>query len=96
MSQQPPSNQNVPTYTPPEQPYSQGPQPPPQGYPSYPPPPYQQPPQPTRKRRIWLWIVGTIVVLIVIGSFASRGGTTLTWQPSFFGNAGDNAWNLGL
>ncbi len=20
----------------------------------------------------------------------------LTWQPSFFGNAGDNAWNLGL
>jgi hypothetical protein len=76
MYQQPPSNQNVPTYPPPEQPYSQYPQPPPQDYPSYPPPPYQQPPPPKRKRRIWLWIVGIIVVLIVIGSFASRGGTS--------------------
>ncbi len=65
MYQQPPSNQNVPTYTPPEQPYSQYPQPPPQDYPSYPPPPYQQPPQPKRKRRIWLWIV-VIVALIVV------------------------------
>ncbi len=23
-------------------------------------------------------------------------GAQMTWQPSFFGNAGDNAWNLGL
>jgi hypothetical protein len=81
MYQQPPSNQNVPTYTPPEQPYSQYPQPPPQDYPSYPPPPYQQPPPPKRKRRIWLWIVGIIVVFIVIGTFASRGGTTTSTPP---------------
>jgi Domain of unknown function (DUF4352) len=81
MYQQPPSNQNVPTYTPPEQPYSQDPQPPPQSYPSYPPPPYQQLPPPKRKRRVWLWIVCILVILFIIGAFASRGGTTTSTPP---------------
>jgi hypothetical protein len=82
MYQQPPSNQNVPTYTPPEQPYSQYPQPPPQDYPSYPPPPYQQPPQPKRKRRIWLWIVGAIIALIVISAAFSKPTTQTSTPPA--------------
>jgi len=34
-----------------------------------------------RKRRLWLWIIGILVVLAIIGSFVSRGGTT-TNTPS--------------
>src|SRR6266516_3408045 len=72
---QPPQNPDEPKYTPPQQPSYP---PPPQGYspqqPYYPPPPMQQPPK--RKRRLWLWIIGILVVLAIIGSFASRGGTT--------------------
>jgi len=81
MYQQPPSNQNVPTYTPPEQPYTQYPQTPPQGLPSYPPPPYQQQPPPKRKSRTWLWIVGILVALIIFyqvghATFSQTGTST--------------------
>lgn len=85
--QQPPDD-NQPSYVPPAPPsqppppYTQYPQTPPQGYPSYPPPPYQQPLQPKPKRRLWLWIIGIIVVLAIIGSFASRGGTTTSTPPA--------------
>jgi len=37
---------------------------------------------PPKKRRTWLWIVGILVVLIVIGSFASRGGTSTGTSPA--------------
>ena len=91
MYQQPPNpNQNVPMYTPPQQPYSQYPQPPPQGYSAYPPPPYpqyNQPPSmpPKRKRRVWLWIVGILVVLFIFGKISaigSHGGTTTSTPPA--------------
>jgi hypothetical protein len=37
-------------------------------------------------------VEGDIVFQVPKGDHKSQ----LTWQPSFFGNAGDNAWNLGL
>lgn len=37
-------------------------------------------------------VEGDIVFQVKKGDHASE----LTWQPSFLGNAGDNAWNLGL
>ncbi len=37
-------------------------------------------------------VEGDIIFQVPKGDHASE----LTWQPSFFGNAGDNAWSLGL
>jgi hypothetical protein len=37
-------------------------------------------------------VEGDIIFQAPIGDHAAA----LTWQPSFFGNEGDNAWNLGL
>lgn len=37
-------------------------------------------------------VAGDIIFQVPKGDHKAQ----LTWQPSFFGNAGDNAWNLGL
>ncbi len=62
----------------------------PQGQPISPPPPYQQPPwqpppipPPKRKRRVWLWIIGTIVVFAVIGTaLGNQGGSQTSTAPA--------------
>ncbi len=73
-----PPGPNDPTYIP--QPY-----PPPPQYTQYPQTPYPPPPMlqpPPKKRRLWLWIIGILFVLAIIGSFASRGGTTTNTPPA--------------
>src|SRR6266446_5325162 len=89
MSYQPPDQpqQPNPWGQPPSQPL------PLQGYPPSPPyyqqPPqqpgaFQQPPQPKKpKRRIWLWIIGIILVLGIIGGIASAfNGNSNTNSPT--------------
>ncbi|HEX6483146.1 MAG TPA: hypothetical protein VF043_30245 [Ktedonobacteraceae bacterium] len=81
MSYQPPSEpgQQPQWGQQPSQPLSQPEYPPPTYYQQPPPPPpypqpgaFQQPPQPKKpKRRIWLWIIGVILVLGIIGGIAS-------------------------
>jgi hypothetical protein len=73
-----PPGPNDPTYIP--QPY-----PPPPQYTQYPQTPYPPPPMmqpPPKKRRLWLWIISILFVLAIIGSFASRGGTTTNTPPA--------------
>lgn len=79
--------QNNPNWQPPtgpsQFPYQQPPPPYPQ-QPYYPnvPPPMMTPQPPPKKRHTWLWIIGILVALAVIGSFASHGGTSTGTSPT--------------